>query len=271
MRLAWPDVQTSSDILPWGIAEFAEEGVDYEIFDYLEHTPVADPTSPALLDRVRFFIPEPRLEYVERFVNDLVGRDVPAWKTADFNLQPPRKKRRDDWDDSKEEEEEPPAPGAHNLSRLINQFVGYLRREEGVPYSKGELVRHHLLDYFVRRHEGDLDPRPGMLERAVHPNKKLPPPPKPIHPLCFERVTLDVHLACLLGFLNAQYHTAAALFEVVPAWLRFLESRGVIDADLRKKNLEELHPLRADLLKGLQNYMEDPTLQRDLQAWPGEP
>ena len=36
-----------------------------------------------------------------------------------------------------EEERETPDPGAINLSRLISEFVGYLRREEGVPFHGG--------------------------------------------------------------------------------------------------------------------------------------
>jgi hypothetical protein len=254
------------------ISEFAEEGADYEIFDYPDRTPAPEPTNPALLECIKFFIPEVAVDGVERFVNDLAGRDVPAWKTADFSLRPPSRKRRDDWDDEDEdeEEEEPSDPGAANLARLIHQFMGYLRREEGAPFSRGELVRHHLFRYFLRRHEGDLNPQPSMLERARHPNRKLPLPPRPIHPLCLERVTLEVHLSRLVGQFNGLYHTAAALFELVPAWLRFLESRGLIDADLRKKNLEELRPLHADLLKALQNYTDDPTLYRNLQAWPAD-
>src|SRR5262249_24619837 len=100
--------------------------------------------------------------------------------------------------------------------------------------------------------------------------KKLPPPPKPGHPLCPERVTLDVHLAGLLGFLNGLYHTAAALFELMPAWLRFLESRRLIDAERRMKTVEELLPLHAQLLQVWTNYKDDPALLRAAQAWPAD-
>ena len=161
-----------------------------------------------------------------------------------------------------------PDPGAVNLSRLISQFIGYLRREEGVPYPKGELIRGDLFKYFIRRHEGDLNPRLSMLEEAMHPGKKLPPPPKPSHPLCPERVTFEVHLSGLVGFMNGLYQIAAALFEIVPAWLRFLESCGLIDADQHARNLEELRPLHADLSRLMESYREDLALFRNLQRWP---
>jgi len=269
LRIAWPDVRSSSNIVPWGIPEFANKGANYEIYDYIEHTKSPDPADPALLERVKFFVKEPDLDrdYLTQFITDLTGQVAAAWTVDDFALKPPRKKSRDDWDEG-EERGGPPDPGARNLSRLINQFVGYLRREEGVPFPRGELVRQELYRYFVRRHKGELDPRPSMLEQAIHPKKKLPPPPRPGHPLCPERVTLEVCLAGLIGFLSGLYHTLAALFEVIPAWLRFLESRKLIDADRRDKTVAELRPLQASLLRLLETYTDDPTMYRAVQAWP---
>ena len=104
------------------------------------------------------------------FIGDLTGKSGREWQTDDFALRPPRKRSRDDWDDEERGKTETPDQGAINLSRLISEFVGYLRREEGVPFPRGELVRQELYRYFLRRHEGDLDPRPSMLEQAMHPN-----------------------------------------------------------------------------------------------------
>ena len=96
-----------------------------------------------------------------------------------------------------------------------------------------------------------------MLERVVY-KRTLPKPPPPVHPLCPDRITLDVCLGHLLGMLNCLYHPAAALFEVMPAWLRFLESRGLIDADRCAKTVEELRPLHAELLRLWESFTEDP-------------
>jgi hypothetical protein len=271
MRIAWPFVQSSSNIVPWGISEFREKGANYEVYNYLEHTPNPDPRDSELLDRIKFYIEDPDLDIMAESIGDLAGQASPAWTLNDFTLKPVRKKLRDDWDDEGNESEEAPDPGARNLYRLIAQFVGYLRREEGVPYPKGELIRNELYRYFIRRHAGELAPRLSMLEQAMHPKKKLPPPPKPGHPLCPERVTFEIHLAELIGFMNGLYHTAAALFEIVPAWLRFLESRGLIDADRQAKTVEELRPLHADLLRLMESYRDDPTLLRDLLTWPARP
>jgi hypothetical protein len=272
MRIGWPLVRESANVMGWAIGEFAEAGAAYEMYAYLESAPFPDPSSGALLERIRYFIEDPRLEYVNEFIGDVSAKTDRAWTVADFDFSPPKNRRRqDEWDDDDDvDADEPPVdPGARNLFRLITQFFGYLRRVEQVPYPRGQLIRHALHGYFVERHRGDLNPRLSMLEQAMHPKKKLPPPPKPLHPLCPERVTLDVCIGQMCGFMSAQHHKAAALFGVVPAWLRFLQSKNLIDDVQRARTLEELRPLHADLLKLMEDYTEDPTLCRSLKGWPG--
>jgi hypothetical protein len=276
-RIAWPLVKSSENVVPWGVSEFANEGADYEIFNYLEQTEAPDPADPALLERIRFFVDEPNEDYVRELIGDLSGLSGREWKSDDFALKPMRRGRRGDWydddddDDDGGEKSEAIDRGASNLHRLVNEFVGYLRREEAVWFPRGRLVRTELYDYFVKRSNGDLDPRPSMLEQAMNPKKKLPKPPRPIHPLCPERVTLDVHLAGLLDMMNALYHTAAALIQAMPAWLRFLESKRLIDAGMRGKVLEDLRPLHATLLNIWEQFEEDPALYRDGRVWATSP
>jgi hypothetical protein len=68
--------------------------------------------------------------------------------------------------------------------------------------------------------------------------------------------------------MNGLYHTASALFEIVPAWLRFLESRGLIDNERHAKTLEELRSLHANLLRLMKSYADDPTRYLALKGWP---
>ena len=269
MRKAWPAVESSDNIVPWGITEFAERAVRLEIFDYLEHTASPDPADAVLLDRVRFFIEDPREDFVGQLVVDLTGSSGREWQADDFALRP-RKTSRDDWDDGADYQASQD-PGAHNLFRLITEFVGYLHREEGVPFPRGDLVSQELYRYFLRRNEGDLDPHPSMLEQAMNPKLKLPKPPRPAHPLCPERVTFEAHLAGLMGWMSGMYHTAAALFQAIPAWLRFLESRRLIDAETGKKVIKQLVPLHTTLLRFWQEYNDDPNLYLQAKAWPERP
>jgi hypothetical protein len=270
MRIAWPFVKSSKKIVPWGISEFANDGANSEIFNYIEHVAPADPADPVLLDRIHFFIEEPREEYLREFVGDLTGTSGREWQADDFALRPPRSRTRDEWDDLPEEQRAPD-PGASNLVRLIGAFVGYLRREEGVPFPKGELVREALYRYFMRRHEGDLDPHPSMLEQAMNPKLKLPKPPPPAHPLCPEAITLNVYLAQMMGFLSGRYYAAAALFQAIPAWLRFLASLRLIDAATSKQVAADMLPVHASLMPVWESYIDDPHLYRHGQAWPASP
>jgi hypothetical protein len=267
LRIAWPLVNSSGNVVPWGVSEFAERGVSHEIYHYLEHTASPDAADPGLLERVQFFIDEPREGYLDQFVCELLGKSGREWQTGDFALRPPRKRRRGDWDDEPAEDTTWDQ-GRANLARLINEFVGYMRREHAVPFSRGELVRQELYRYFSRRNAGEIDPHPSMLEAALHPKRKLPKPPRPVHPLCPERVTLDVHLGGLMGFMNGLYHSAAALFQAMPAWLCFLETRGLIDAATHKKAAVDLLPLHADLLQVWEQFTDDPHLYRQGKAWP---
>ena len=270
LRIGWPLVRESDDIMGWAISEFSQAGISHEIYAHLEGTSSADPTDGALLERIRYFVEEPRLEHVAQFIADVSGNGDDAWTIADFTLSPPRKQdRRRGWDDEEDEENETPEDrGSRNLFRLIAQFVGYLRRVMQVPYPRGELIRHALHAYFIERHLGELDPRLSMLDQAVSPWKKLPPPPKPSHPLCPERVTFEVFLAQMLGFMSEQHHKAAALFGVIPAWLRFLQSKNLIDDEKRARALEELRLLHADILNVMGYYTDDPTLSSSLKGWP---
>src|SRR5207237_6775393 len=59
LRLAWPGVKSSDNVVPWGITEFADKGANHEVFNYLEHTASPDAADPVLLDRIRFFVEQP--------------------------------------------------------------------------------------------------------------------------------------------------------------------------------------------------------------------
>jgi hypothetical protein len=266
-RIAAQDVKTSDNILGWAVGEFMNRAVDYEIFDYLENIGTPDPTDPVFLDRIKPYVEQPREEYLPEMINALTGASAREWRAADFKLRPPRKRARDEWDEG---EERTPDPAARNLSGLVNEFVGYMRREEGVSFPRGRLVARELYSYFIDRHYGRLDPRQSMLDQMMHPNRQLPKPPPPAHPLCPERVTFDAFLAKMLGPFSMQMHVLAAVFQAIPAWLRFLESRRMIDADTRRKVANELSPLHVTLTPIFENYRDDPILARQQELWPAD-
>jgi hypothetical protein len=55
MRLAWPKVSSSDEIVAWGIDEFSDRAVQYELLNYIAQTPAPRGDDPALMERLRFF------------------------------------------------------------------------------------------------------------------------------------------------------------------------------------------------------------------------
>lgn len=89
--------------------------------------------------------------------------------------------------------------------------------------------------------------------------------------LCPGRASVDRFLGQLLGFLSNQYYQAISLFELIPAWLRFLRSVNLIDSTLVDATLTQLMPLRDVLLETCQHRFDDPVLAQALEHWPGTP
>jgi hypothetical protein len=270
MRIAWPRVKDADDIVPWGIQEFAAQAVDYEVFHYLEQHPTPDPQDPELLGNLEFYF-EIDQERFARYLALLTGQVKRRWTMGDFEFRPPRERSYDPFDEE-DEEGESPDEGRQNLYDLSVQFLGYLRREEGVSYTKGELGREQIQRYLLKRHDGELEPRESPFEAAGRRGRRQRKRKsrKPRHVLCPDRGTLDRYLGGLLNFINPQRYKAAATLELVPAWLRFLASRQLVDAEERSKTMLDLRGLDTELLKVWEGYSADPALQRGLESWRDE-
>jgi hypothetical protein len=258
MRTAWPLIKGADDILEWAVSDYAEKGAQYELFAYLGSTPAPDIHDPTLLERLAFYFEQPNLEYLTRYLDQVTGKTSRAWTLSDFEIRPRRRGAR-------EEPNEGPDLGRQHLADLSNEFLGHVHRKEGVSYTRGELARVSLVEYLVQRQEGELEPRGDSFAFPRHQ------PRKPAHVLCPDRGTLDRYLASLVEFLSGRQHQAAALFELVPAWLRFLESRQLLTREQRLHTLQELRPLHGDLRPLYKGYEHtDPTLFRRFEAWDKE-
>jgi hypothetical protein len=265
MALAWPQVRGSGDILPWGVDEFTSRAVSYVIFDYLEHTSTPDAGDPELLAAIApYATADP--QRLARYLAHLLGQADQHWTMHDFKIEPHRgsRNRFDDEDEGDGRQDE----GRENLYHLSVEFLGYLQREEGVPYTKGELARSNLLTYILARHDGELQPDDRPFNGRRPSDKRKPKPSAAQNSLlCPDRATLDRFLVRFMSFFNLQRYPVAATFEFVPAWLRFLESRGLVGAEQRTQTLLELRELAADLRKAWEKYTADPSLRLEIERW----
>jgi len=275
MRLAWPRVKSSRDIVPWGIDEHGARAIAYEILDYVERTPSPDATDPALLQRVESYA-EIKPARLAAYLVHLSGRAGRQWEMSDFKFAPPRR----EWDDENEEgEADEPSPaqpsGEQNLYHLTVEFLGYLRRVEDVPYAKGELARRELQQFILDRHAGRLEYKESMLQAMQRDldgrHGRRRPPEREFrryeHLLVPDRERLDYFIASLLGMMSQLYYRAAAAFEIIPAWLRFLELRGLIDAEMRAEALSGLAGLADNLRRAFDHFIGDPAPRQACAGW----
>lgn len=259
-RLAWPQVKNSTQIL--GIDEFAKQATDYLVFDYLTRTTNPDRHDPALLAQIAPYM-ELNLDRFADYIAGLANQRQRTWTMADFEFEPPASRSFSGWDD--EEDEKAVDEGRQNLYQLTVEFLGYLYQQEKVPYAKGALAQAEICEYIQRRHDGDLEPSEPLLKPRGKRKRKAASR-RLQHPLCPDRNSLDRFLAELLNFINPQYYKATATLELVPAWLRFLESRRLIEAEQREQTLSELRGLDTEFLKVVKNH-SDPVLRRAMENW----
>jgi SEC-C motif len=262
MRIAWPRVQGTWDVLPWAISDFAHRLADYVIFEHLERNPALTADAPALKDEVDGYIDIESDELAD-YVDVFSGRTQRAWTMQDFQFKVTaggRKRNRDD---------EPRVianKATENLTQLLNQFVSYVHREEGIAYSKAAMARGQIQEYLLDRLVGELSPRGNMCDQR--PAGKGSPPRQPEHPLCPDRATLDAFFARRFNPFSPQYYLVAAMFELLPAWLRFLEQSALLEPPLRTKTLEDLKQLHGDLMNLMSTLKAHGDLRESLENWP---
>ena len=269
MRIAWPGVEHSAEIVPWGVDEFAQQAVNFVMFDYVERHPSPDANDPEFREQLGSYL-EILPDRLAQYIAHLTGQADRSWTMSDFEFRPPRSRSSHDFDEEEDDEDRTPDEARENLFHLTVEFLGHLRREENVSYTRGELGRKHIEQYILERHAGELEPREGMLEAMMRPKRRRPKPRsrKPDHVLCPDHDTLDRYLAGLLGFINPQYYKAAATFELMPAWLSFLESRQLINDEQHRKTVRELRSLFSQLLDLWKKHTSDPALERGIKrAW----
>jgi len=181
--------------------------------------------------------------------------------------------------DAFDEDDDEPAPlpvdlARRNLFNLSIEFLGHLHRDENISLSKGELARCQLIEYILQRFDGRLEPQESLFDlkpRRSKTHRRKPKRRQPSHALCPDQETLDRFLGGMLSFINPQFYKAAATFELLPAWLRFLESRGLIDAAKHRETSQMLRSLIPSMRQIWENRPHDRSLLQGLQTcWESE-
>ena len=234
LRIGWDKVKDSSDVVEWGIDEFAGMVVDYELFYYLSNTSDPRSSDETLIEKVGSYY-ELDPEGFDRYFACMTRTCDHVWSMDDFDYKINGKNGVSKKIFMK------------NVSNLTNEFLDYLHSDEGMSYSKAEMIRTEIGSYLRSRVEGELEKRPSPFEIRKKPKKKKAPTPGFIHILCPDKPTFERFLVQKLNIISTRLYRALACFESIPAWLRFLKSNGLIDITRRNKTFRSIVKLHSSM------------------------
>jgi hypothetical protein len=256
----WEKIKDSSRIVPWGVAEFGHLAAEYEIFKYISEVSNPDSTDPNFLRNLNKFI-NPDVENLKNYLSHITGTSAKEWNLDDFNYQikKMRRKKGNGQPKKKEKKRLSIETFTSNVHNFTNEFLRYLTREEGVSFPKAEIAKSELRQYLLKRAEGGLEEEPSLFEKMMQPElkDKEKPPPSFHHILCPDKKTLERFLGSRLSFFSFRIFRVAIFFESIPAWLRFLESKGLIEHEMQRKTVSSIYELYGDIRNIFEREGED--------------
>jgi hypothetical protein len=261
MRLSWPSIRDSREIKPVALAEYRALCAHMETLNYLEEVGEPRIENPVFQERLRFFMDDDEnFDYAQQtlWIDCLVGRHNRHWTVDDFEIKLHIKPQRSDEEILKTLAASAPNQGLRNLSELTAQFIHYLHKEEGTSYAKADLARDDIYTLIAKREMNRR--RPGQSRKRESSG----------NPLALSSQDLEARMEVLLENLIPSPYRAAALMESAPAWMRFLESQRLIDADLCRRKLRDLEPIADNLIKTLDRDITDPRISLALKQRHGQ-
>jgi len=259
LHAAWPVLKESSVVDPETIDELKDLATNCVIFDYLERCQEPDAQDPILVNDLQYYS-EVHHEHLGVYLQVISGKIRSQWTIEEFAPDGARGKGRQRDDLFKSQ-----------VFHLCTEFLRYLRFERDVPYTKGHIARVHLFLYYLLRYEGLLEAEQMGLEVvAQRPKKKSKKKSRPQleHPLCPDASTFEIFLDGLLESFEAHDLKAATTFELLPAWLDFLNSVGLLETKQKERALTAIYPLREQVIEALGMSFEDPAIEENIEkAW----
>lgn len=259
LHAAWPVLKGSSFVDPETIDELKDLATNCVIFDYLERCQEPDAQDPTLVNDLQYYS-EVQHEHLGVYLQVISGKLRSQWAIEEFAPDGARGKGRQRDDLFKSQ-----------VFHLCTEFLRYLRFERDVPYTKGHIARVHLFLYYLLRYERLLEAEQTGLEGvAQRPKKKSKKKSRPQleHPLCPDASTFEIFLDGLLESFEAHDLKAATTFELLPAWLDFLNSVGLLEMKQKERALTAIYPLKEHVIEALGMSFEDPAIEENIEkAW----
>jgi hypothetical protein len=248
-------VAEGAGLMPWASDEFTARLADLEILYQVDRNPDLRQDDPLLQKHLSEYQLTIAPERLSTLLDYCTGRKTPTWTATEFGISKGRKK-------IKQVQEK--------YLFLFAAFVHYAYKE-GIALTKAKMVCDELEDYFELRHQGELDETGSNDGRRK--NRKRKQKTKLIvssYPLCPDAPTLDTFMARLMGFMSFRYYEVAALFELMPVWLRFLTKYDLLDEETRQWVVQSLSYLKGYLVQIADSQLSDPAVKENLSDWPSE-
>lgn len=256
VRATQESVAAADSLLEWAVDIYRSQYLDTYLFEYLENTPAEIRRDPERIDEMIQNFPDRDNLVDDEFIAyalRLAG-ERHLWTRDDFPVYT-----------SGRQDDRIPSTTVDNLAYLVQEFVACLRWEEGIPFIKGDLGVSELRKFLSSQEIPSSKKKPKSRKtQSSSPDLH----PAPVLPFCPNRQQLDGYLFELVSFLNYQPYRAVALMEIIPAWLQFLDERGLIDADSHVASLRSLRDIADSLQVHLTNESLHPGLIENLAvAW----
>ena len=259
MHIGWENVKNAENVMAFAIDEYAGHSAELEIYKYVQESSNPDPQSDSLLYKLEKFI-EPDLENIKSYIAHLTGNKNKVWTQEDFNFKckmskPVQKKK---GAPQKKPKRIPLDVFAKNVYHLSYEFLGHLVNNEGFLFPKARLAKMAIKDYIIYRVEGKLEYKDSLIERIAVPKQKR----KKIisyfdHILCPDKVTTERFISNCLSVWSLKLFNGIIFYEIIPLWLKFIESKGLIDVEIRQKTISSIHELFDTMQKIITNHSKD--------------
>ncbi|MCC6606858.1 MAG: hypothetical protein IT327_26870 [Anaerolineae bacterium] len=228
----------------WQLQTVAALLLDALIFQFLESNPADSATAPPELIAALQAIVPIEAEALNRYLAHLAGYTQYQWELEHLAEYPPQ-----------------------NMAALMLEFLAFAHKEAEVAYGRSHLIRQLLPTYFVERRTGQLNPRQDLGDLMRQGRPIIRPKPNP-HPLAPDSDTLPRFLAKLLNYEAVRPYPAAALFTLLPTWLRFLQARHLLTPTEASATLDDLASLQGDMHTFFSNLAGDEGLATTVAQWP---
>ena len=248
MRQARPYVAQGDDLVPWAYQEFVDKLASLEILFLAKNNPEATAEDPELKARFGEYELTLNQEGMDLRLDYLTSRKLPTWTLADFERLTRKGKKN---------------PNNSNFTYLLDAFLYYAHHEEGVPFTRAGMAQQELAEYLIGQEKDS--PGKNRLSRSRKQPGQTQGQPYSLYP---DAKTLDPYLGELMGFLSFRFYEASALFELLPAWLRFLAKYNLLDESVHEKLLQSLNYLKDPLVQIVRQQLTDPLVEENLTGWP---